>query len=522
MEIRPSAQKFLNLCAESLPESATDEEQISVSSATKRIAGAYERFRNILEPEEIDILRRHAISRVLYRRVSSASATVTDDPPVIVATALLQELIRGGYIEAASNKLAIAISQKIISLRQIEPGLDADLFRWLLNVVAISIDRLIYPRKPEESLVHLMYHDVYKRTTWTDNLVAEADRPAQLFVGCHRALFAAADEEIIYHYFIHHFSAWSKDQPLSAEAVNDLVHQLPKFKSDVDQIVNHSSAHRVATILKPVAVPYRIMRQLCQDAIVTTETSLDSLSNNVRGAIQEKGGTIIRRISARARHSVLFLLFTKTILVFLVEVPYERFFLKEIHWGALIANTLFHPILLFFLSATVRLPSADNVEKIIEQVYKIISGDGELPTIVMQAPRQYGALTWATFGLIYTVLFIFIFWLLTFTLDKLGFSLLAIFFFVFYLGLVSFLAMRNRRTVDELRVLPKHESTIGVITSFIFLPVLEFGGLLSRTLQRFNIPLFLMDRILEAPFKLLIDLVEEWFVFIRERREEIV
>jgi hypothetical protein len=31
-----------------------------------------------------------------------------------------------------------------------------------------------------------------------------------------------------------------------------------------------------------------------------------------------------------------------------------------------------------------------------------------------------------------------------------------------------------------------------------------------------------MDRILEAPFKLLIDVTEEWFDFVRDRREEIV
>ena len=55
------------------------EELVEVSEATKRIANAYERFRNTLEPDEQDILRRRAIVRILRRRLGEGTSPTVPD-----------------------------------------------------------------------------------------------------------------------------------------------------------------------------------------------------------------------------------------------------------------------------------------------------------------------------------------------------------------------------------------------------------------------------------------------------------
>ena len=204
------------------------------------------------------------------------------------------------------------------------------------------------------------------------------------------------------------------------------------------------------------------------------------------------------------------------------ERPYERFVLGMVHPLALLTNIAFHPLLLFTLATAVRLPGQANADRMVEYLKRLVTGDGDLPTIAISQPRRYGSATWSAFAIMYAILFMFIFWALFTVLDQLNFSLLAMFFFVVFLGLVSFLATRIRRSVDDLRVIPKREGAISAITSFLALPVLEFGRWLAQNIRQLNFVLFIMDRILEAPFKLLIDVTEEWFDFVRDRREEIV
>ena len=66
------------------------------------------------------------------------------------------------------------------------------------------------------------------------------------------------------------------------------------------------------------------------------------------------------------------------------------------------------------------------------------------------------------------------------------------------------------------------EGALGSLISFLSLPVIEFGRWLALQVSKINVPLILMDRVLEAPFKIFIDVLDEWFAFVRDRKEEIV
>jgi hypothetical protein len=513
MHIRESIEQLRYLPG-APEEISPNEEVISVSSATGRVAHAYEQFRNTLEPDEADILRRKAIARILERRLAE------DRPIAVSATALLQELIRAHYIKAVSTHYVQMVSPLLGQARLVHERLEEDRRAWFLGIMAVALDRLLFPRAQQEGLVHLMYHDSYRRVAWADFSVSEADRPAQLYIACHRALFAADNFEIIYHYFLNHFPWW-KEGGMSDEQLAQVLRELPGFYATMKGLIHHPIRDRLLRVMRPVAVPYRIVWELMQShpQAFADEAALELAAREV---VSAQVARIQKRLNARAWHSILFLFFTKTLLALLVELPYELLILANPHWLALGVNIAFHPLLLFFLGTSVRLPGASNTDKIVEQVKKIVSGEGELPTVIVSAPRQYGAVTWSFFAVIYAALFLAIFWGLFSVLATLQFSLLAMMFFVVFLGLVSFLSVRIRRSVDDIRLLPKSEGAFSAVFSFLFLPVLEFGRFLTQNISQLNVILFVMDRVLEAPFKLLIDIIEEWFAFVRDRREEIV
>lgn len=513
--IRPAIQELLRHFAAPPARPAPPDELIRVSAATKRIAFAYERFRNTLEPDEEEILRRRALLRIMQRRLFE------DRPLPAIATALLQELIRGNYIRPCPQGLARAIAAQLERAKKVLVNLEPAHAEWFLTLVAVAIDNQLFPPNRQHALVHLMYQDMLRRIVWADNFVAEDDRATQLYVACHRALYAADDYELAYHYFSHRFPAWQAGNP-SVEELGVISRELPAFRAQMHETLNHPSRDRLLRLLRPVAVPYVILRDVLHARQGVAPDSTEALAAAGREAYGERIYTTRGRMSRRAWHSILFLFLTKTLLAILIEIPYERYLLGTVHPLALLANISFHPLLLFTLATAVRLPGEANAERVTEHLTRLWTGEGELPTVAISQPRRYGAATWSAFAIFYAVLFMLIFWALFSLLDRFNFSLLAMFFFVVFLGLVSFLATRIRRSVDDLRVIPKREGALAALFSFLALPVLEFGRWLAQNIRQLNVVLFLMDRVLEAPFKLLIDIAEEWFEFVRDRREEIV
>lgn len=497
------------------PQAGAGEDVIEVSSATRKIAGAYERFRNTLEPEEEDILRRSAIARILERRLKQNRSTN------LVAVALIQELIRANYIHAPSRQIVIPVAQDIDRARFIQARLEPSYHDWFVSLVAVSLDRRLHLHSRQTQLVELMYHDSYQRASWFGDLVEEEQRPSQLYIACYRVLFAADDAEVIYTYFMKQFPAWENPSATEADLTHLAVH-LPAFYATARHLVEHPARHRLMRLLRPVSAPYRILSDVLHHPAGEVWESEAALDNAVRQAVADRSASIRRRMRRRTWHSILFLFLTKTILTGLLEYPYELFILRQVHWGALGINILFHPALLFVTSAFTRMPPSTNTERITDQVRRIVTGEGELPTLVLSPTRHFGPLTWSGFAVLYTLLFLGIFWSLFTLLDLLDFSLVAMFLFIIFLGLVMFLSFRVRRAVDDLRLEPEREGFIATLFSFIGLPVLEFGRWLARNIQQLNVFLFFMDRVLEAPFKLLIDIIEDWFAFVRDRKEEIV
>ena len=82
--------------------------------------------------------------------------------------------------------------------------------------------------------------------------------------------------------------------------------------------------------------------------------------------------------------------------------------------------------------------------------------------------------------------------------------------------------MRLRSNAKELVMLSSKEGLLMILFDFFTLPVLRVGQWISRNTSKFNVLLFILDFIIEAPFKVLIEVAEEWVSFQRRKKEEII
>jgi len=101
------------------------------------------------------------------------------------------------------------------------------------------------------------------------------------------------------------------------------------------------------------------------------------------------------------------------------------------------------------------------------------------------------------------------------------FNGVSIFFFLFFLSLVTFFGFKIRGTRRDLVMLEGGGGVGSAIFDIFFLPIVRAGRWLSMRAPKVNVLLFFFDFIIEAPFKAAIKLIEGWLAFLREKKEEI-
>ena len=89
------------------------------------------------------------------------------------------------------------------------------------------------------------------------------------------------------------------------------------------------------------------------------------------------------------------------------------------------------------------------------------------------------------------------------------------------MAFVSFFSIRIRQNVRQLVVVEDKENLLNFILDFFFVPIAAVGKWLSAKFSKINVFMFLMDFVIEAPFKVLVEIAEQWTRYVRERKEDI-
>jgi hypothetical protein len=103
----------------------------------------------------------------------------------------------------------------------------------------------------------------------------------------------------------------------------------------------------------------------------------------------------------------------------------------------------------------------------------------------------------------------------------LDFNLASESIFIFFVSVVTFFSFRIKQVAQEYK-LEERESVFQPFIDFFFVPMLSIGKFFSNEIGKINFFILIFDYLIEAPFKLVFEIVEEWISFVRQRKEEIV
>lgn len=505
-----------------------EEDTIAVSETVSVAASAYETLRNTLEYDEEHVLRRNAIRRICKRRLGEQKTES-------LAQDMLRELIWARYLPNKRVPERMVKEVKVIfdkydmlfrfAPREGRPS--QEVYEWLLDVLATEIEYHLEPPVVDEAFAAFAYQEVKKRLLWVTPLVDEADRDLQVFAAVYRAILRSDQGAMRYRLLTLYYPSWNSAVP-DGELVTEVASELGTVIGTIERQLTHPAADILFRLVRRHAIVFDVLRDIVVDnplavaqAIEVSDTQ--RLTSALRKAVEARNSAFSRRLRRSVARAVLFLFCTKMIMALVIELPFELLFLKVTDYRPLLANIIFHPLLLGFLGLTTAAPKEANTEKILEEALSLVgAGEDDAFKILIKQKRPWsGGFLGFLFRAIYGAAFLCTGAVLIFVLTLLHFNSISIFFFLFFLSLVMFFGIKIRLTRRDLLVIDSGGGIIGSLLDVLFLPIIRMGRWMALRAPKVNIFLFFFDFIVEAPFKGAIRLFEAWLAFLREKKEEI-
>ncbi|MCA9387790.1 MAG: hypothetical protein KC653_01980, partial [Candidatus Andersenbacteria bacterium] len=401
-----------------------------------------------------------------------------------------------------------------------------DLGNYTLELTASAVEEHLVPPLHVEALVAAAHETYSSIIEFRGENITEAERDEQLYVALHQVLPQSDVNTIRYQLFRLRMPDWPDVEPVNDTVLRLAVAGLADAKDASDATLRHPVQERLQRKLKRQIAPYIVLRALLEKHGLEAREIIadpDQYEPEIRAVTQDLYTSVKARIRRSAVRSIIYLFVTKVLIGALAEIPYDLYVFGEIHPVPLIINVLFPSFLVFMIALWIRLPGEGNTQKIIQRLWGITYGaHGGDWVIMVRPPRKRKGLSQATFVFGYVISLIVVYggsaWLLR---TYLQFNLASILIFLVFLSIVSFFGYRIRQSVRELLIAKRREGAFSLFFDFLSIPLLRVGRFLSLNFSRVNIMAFVLDVILEAPFKTVVDFFEDWLAYLREKREEI-
>lgn len=501
--------------------------KIHVSDTVSRLAFVYEKFRNIIDYKEDHLLRKNAIHRILKRRLLAGGSGETVAKPLVI------ELIQARYLpndQVAESKIATVrqiVDRYLLLARTAGERLlwaeRDEQQRWLLGLCAVEIEQTLSSNRRDRALADAMYEVMLADLVVVGpEKIDQAVRNLQLYLAIQRALLKSDEVMISYALFRLHAPDW---HTLDDNGVRALGERFGEIRDELEAQQHHKLGESLLRYVKHYTAFFWVMRDVAEErpgAAIQTFAAPELLDESVRRAAGRRYNEARAKLRRSIIRSFIFIFLTKMLLAFVIEVPFELYVKGFVDRATLAINIIFHPMLMFFVAATIRVPSRKNTDKLIQGIHEIAYKDsGRQLLRRMRVHGKRGPVMRTLVFLLYSATFIISFSAIAYVLSRLGFNAVSGLLFVFFLTIVSFFAVRIRISAREFVVLEQREGPLGFLIDFFTIPVLRVGRWISLRAPKVNILLFIFDFLIEAPFKSFLEILEELTSFLREKKEEI-
>jgi len=492
---------------------------IHVDEVASRVAAFYEKIRGIIDWKEEHLLKRRAIERILKRRILIEEENIAEP--------LVLELIRGGHFpndrieESKISEVQKSIDKYTHILNNAQG--EIQLYSWLSEIAACEIEEILSPSIRERSLIIYMFESIKDRIEISEKLLkvrkmGEKEKNIQTYIAVQRALFNLDSAVISYHLLKYDYPDWKN---LSEEKLGEVTKNIYSIKENVERSLNHPLADKFYQITEKYDTPYLLLGDVLSEDETADISKPDQLEKAIAKAYKKRVKTLKKRLGRAAFYSTLSIFLTNIVSLLAIEMPATKILTGEFNFLAVVIDILGPTILMFFLVTTVKPPKRENLPVVIMETMKVVYRDKNKDTYEIKTFRKKSLVVLSIIKLFYFAGFLGVLALMIWGLNKVNFPPLSYVIFIIFLSLIAFAGAKIRSRAKELQMIEEKESIIHLVVDPFAVPIIQLGKWFTLKWKRYNIIAVFFSALIDMPFTIFVEFIEQWRYFLKEKKEKI-
>jgi hypothetical protein len=484
----------------------------------------YEKIRTALEYQEEHLIFKNAIARIMRRKYTLMINPTADQ----LVSDLISELAWANYINPEAikpeeyDKITSIVKRYMVCLKFAKSGHinKPDLQKMLIGWMSCEINEIFHPSKERDVFLDFVTDRVRNNLSLQGSRVSEEDNDIQLKLAIY-SLVLKPDYYLLQYWLLKTiYPNWSD---LSEEEIKKIARSFDPYYNKLDHALNHPNRKNYLIYVKRNIAPFTLLYRV----LVSEKIDLAKIKEKphiLHTLIMERYDKAIRaardKVWRGTIRALIFILFTKISLAFLLEIPFDRLFEGGINYVTLIINVTLPPLLMLVSGTFVKSPPVTNYKTVSDAVNNLIS-KGAIQDKKFSLIKRKNTFLEDFFSYAYLLVTLAILvgaiWLLLY----LKFNILSIILFFVFVSAVSFFSFRIRNIALELAMKRSKDDAITSSMELIFLPFIRIGRYLSDRIAAFNPFILALDFIIEAPLKTIIKLTNSWLRFINSKKEDL-
>jgi len=503
-----------------------DISRIHTDEVASQVAAFYEKARNVIDYKEEHLIRRGFIDRVLHRRL------LLKQDGVGIGEVLIKEIIRAGYLpndtipETTINEIQKIIN-KHITLSEFIPSQDKKKYKdrldWLFSITASSIEEKLFPSYREDTLVNIMFRTLKTRIVVRGGSISEDDLTTQLFAAIYRTLLKADEEQLQYQLLKFLYPDW---ESISTEECPRVGAYIPAIRRQIRKVVTHPLKKSFTKLCARYSIVFNILGDVI-DRSKDYETFEKTILDPTLFEKETKEVYDIRFVAAKKKLkrigflSVISFFLSKILIVLLIEIPVENYLTGGFSVFNTILNIFVPPILMFLIVLSIKMPRPINFNLVSDQIHSAIFPVKDGHKYVLSIPKKKKIITEIVSNLFYLLTVIAVFYLFYELLTPLHFNIANVIVFIFFVSLVAAAGVRIHNRANEMNLEKKKTNVLTFLFDLLSMPFVTVGRWVIDGLARFNPIVIFINLLIELPFQMFVEFLENFNGFVRQKKEDV-
>jgi hypothetical protein len=513
-DIQKLTKGYAAYLAEKEKEASSNVEKIHVDEIASKIASFYEKVRNIIDYREEHLLRKNTIGRILRRRI------FLKDFDKNFAEPLIKDLIRAGHLPNDSVPAKeIAAVQTIIDnliffLEYPHAGqlTKDELAEWLIDMTAVAIEEELFKPYKEKLLADFMFQTLRKNLIVKNADLLESERDIQLFLAVQRTLFKPDAVQLQYRLLKFAYPNWGKFNPAELEAVAP---EIPNIKSGLENYLKHKAALHFLRLTSRE----KLIFLLIGDLVFSGRPLNGDLDQEIEAVYSARYAKEALQLNRLALLSVISFFLSKILVAVAIEIPLDKYlFAHSFSWLNTGLSIAFPPFLMLAIVAFIKMPSKKNLELASQEVKRVLAGEKKEYAVII--PKKTGWFSEILVRLAYLAVFVFTLYFIVKILLWLKFSVASIVIFCLFTSMVIATGVKVYNRARELNLEKEKATILKFLLDLVTIPFMTIGKWVISGLSKLNVLVLIFNLVIELPFQLFVEFIENFRSFLKSKKEE--